>query len=195
MQIYIWWDITIPFLWILTILQIFYSSKNIRRDRYLKQIHALHFLITIKERSKRRASPKISQKVVSFNFAEKSKHVYSFLFFLSTIASVLLGLTPPSFRFFQFPSRIRGKEKKFEKRGETRAREREREKMEGTGDRGTRTGIYGGEISLRRCPLSYRVSTARRNFCPPGHVQPRNRYAEEKISMFIAMRTSVPRRT
>lgn len=179
-----------------TILQIFYSSKNIRRDRYLKQIHALQFLITIKERSKRRASPKISQKVVvSFNFAEKSKHVYSFLFFLSTIASVLLGLTPPSFRFFQFPSRIRGKEKKFEKRGETRAREREREKMEGTGDRGTRTGIYGGEISLRRCPLSYRVSTARRNFCPPGHVQPRNRYAEEKISMFIAMRTSVPRRT
>lgn len=178
-----------------TILQIFYSSKNIRRDRYLKQIHAIHFLITIKERSKRRASPKISQKVVSFNFAEKSKHVYSFLFFLSTIASVLLGLTPPSFRFFQFPSRIRGKEKKFEKRGETRAREREREKMEGTGDRGTRTGIYGGEISLRRCPLSYRVSTARRNFCPPGHVQPRNRYAEEKISMFIAMRTSVPRRT
>lgn len=112
-----------------TILQIFYSSKNIRRDRYLKQIHAIHFLITIKERSKRRASPKISQKiVVSFNFAEKSKHVYSFLFFLSTIASVLLGLTPPSFRFFQFPSRIRGKEKKFEKRGETRAREREREK-------------------------------------------------------------------
>lgn len=178
-----------------TILQIFHSSKNIRRDRYLKQMHAIHFLITIKERSKRRASPKISQKVVSFNFAEKSKHVYSFLFFLSTIASVLLGLTPPSFRFFQFPSRIRGKEKKFEKRGETRAREREREKMEGTGDRGTRTGIYGGEISLRRCPLSYRVSTARRNFCPPGHVQPRNRYAEEKISMFIAMRTSVPRRT
>lgn len=109
-----------------TILQIFYSSKNIRRDRYLKQMHALQFLITFKERSKRRASPKISQKVVSFNFAEKSKHVYSFLFFLSTIASVLLGLTPPSFRFFQFPSRIRGKEKKFEKRGETRARERER---------------------------------------------------------------------
>lgn len=93
------------------------------------KIHVIHFLITIKERSKRRASPKISQKVVvSFNFAEKSKHVYSFLFFLSTIASVLLGLTPPSFRFFQFPSRIRGKEKKFEKRGETRAREREREK-------------------------------------------------------------------
>lgn len=42
------------------------------------------------------------------------------------------------------------------------------------------------EISLRRCPLSYRVSTARRNFCPTGHVQPRNRYAEEKISMIIA---------
>nr|KAF7434528.1 hypothetical protein H0235_002719 [Vespula pensylvanica] len=30
-------------------------------------------------------------------------------------------------------------------------------------------------FSSRRCPLSYRVSTARRNFCPPGHVQPRNR--------------------
>ncbi|KAL2725632.1 hypothetical protein V1478_008305, partial [Vespula squamosa] len=29
-------------------------------------------------------------------------------------------------------------------------------------------------FSSRRCPLSYRVSTARRNFCPPGHVQPRN---------------------
>lgn len=59
----------------------------------------------------------------------------------------------------------------------------------GRGIDGHVAGIYGGEISLRRCPLSYRVSTARRNFCPPGHVQPRNRYAEEKISMFIAMRT------
>lgn len=196
MQIYIWWDITIPFLWILTILQIFYSSKNIRRDRYLKQIHALHFLITIKERSKRRAPPKISQKVVvSFNFAEKSKHVYSFLFFLSTIASVLVGLTPLLSIFpVPFPNPREG-EKIRKKGGDAREGEREREKMEGTGDRGTRTGIYGGEISLRRCPLSYRVSTARRNFCPPGHVQPRNRYAEEKISMFIAMRTSVPRRT
>lgn len=178
-----------------TILQIFHSSKNIRRDRYLKQMHALQFLITIKERSKRRASPKISQKVVvSFNFAEKSKHVYSFLFFLSTIASVLLGLTPPPFDFSSSLPESAGRRKN-SKKGGRRARGREREKMEGTGDRGTRTGIYGGEISLRRCPLSYRVSTARRNFCPPGHVQPRNRYAEEKISMFIAMRTSVPRRT
>lgn len=46
------------------------------------------------------------------------------------------------------------------------------------------------EISLRRCPLSYQVSTACRNFCSPGHVQPRNRYAEEKISMIIATRTA-----
>lgn len=38
---------------------------------------------------------------------------------------------------------------------------------------------------MYRCPLSYRVSTTRRNFCPSGHVQPRNRYAEEKISMII----------
>lgn len=111
-----------------TILQIFYSSKNIRRDRYLKQIHALQFLITIKERSKRRASPKISQKVVvSFNFAEKSKHVYSFLFFLSTIASVLLGLTPPPFDFSSSLPESAGRRKN-SKKGGRRARGREREK-------------------------------------------------------------------
>lgn len=134
---------------------------------------------------------KFPKKLSSLLISLKNRNTY--IPFYDSLG--LPRINTPSFRFFQFPSRIRGKEKKFEKRGETRAREREREKMEGTGDRGTRTGIYGGEISLRRCPLSYRVSTARRNFCPPGHVQPRNRYAEEKISMFIAMRTSVPRRT
>lgn len=49
-------------------------------------------------------------------------------------------------------------------------------------------------FSASRCPLSYRVSTARRNFCSPGHVQLRNRYAEEKISMIIATVAGAPRR-
>lgn len=122
-----------------TILQIFHSSKNIRRDRYLKQIHAIHFLITIKERSKRRASPKISQKVVvSFNFAEKSKHVYSFLFFLSTIASVLLGLTPPPFDFSSSLPESAGRRKN-SKKGGRRARGRERERKDGGNGRSRNT--------------------------------------------------------
>ena len=155
------------------------------------------------ERSKRRASSLITLKNLFQKFPKKLSSLLISLrnrnAYISFHFSCFLGLgilildlprinTPLPSIFSN--SLSESTERKNSKKREGRERERER-----TGDRGTRTGIYGGEISLRRCPLSYRVSTARRNFCPPGHVQPRNRYAEEKISMFIAMRTSVPRRT
>ena len=155
------------------------------------------------ERSKRRASSLITLKNLFQKFPKKLSSLLISLrnrnAYISFHFSCFLGLgilildlprinTPLPSIFSN--SLSESTERKNSKKREGRERERER-----TGDRGTRTGIYGGEISLRRCPLSYRVSTARRNFCPPGHVQPRNRYAEEKISMFIAMRTSVLRRT
>ena len=155
------------------------------------------------ERSKRRASSLITLKNLFQKFPKKlssllislrNRNAYiSFHFscFLG-LGVLILGLPRINTLLSSIFSNSLSEstERKNSKKREGRERERER-----TGDRGTRTGIYGGEISLRRCPLSYRVSTARRNFCPPGHVQPRNRYAEEKISMFIAMRTSVLRRT